>query len=161
MAQYKTNSFKLIGLTAIILFLIGVFSISSALLYVTERSLHYITIAMSPPEIQQFKLSIGLLLALTSPVALLLSWAFSGKISVSVKLRIYFLSLCTAVLTSILGLWFRLMEIKSIFYPNLSGAKILLESVDYFKYGLRSMLIICLPLAFILYRRKKKQKEIN
>lgn len=158
MEIHKRKLYKTIGITTIILFFLGSFFVSALLIYVTESSLGHVAIFLAPFDILKFKLSIGLLLVLCLPVALFLSWAYSRKRSSSLTLTTFFISLLTAVVSSFLGLWLRLMEMKGILESAISmvpDAKISILAINYFKWGISSMLIVCLPIVFVLYKQKK------
>ena len=156
MEIHKRKLYKPIGITTIILFFIGTLFISPLLIYATE-SLGYELIYFTTFEMLKFKISIGLLLALCSPVALSLSWAYSRKRSSLLTLTTFFVSLLIALVSSFLGLWVRLMEMKGILGAvdsPVPDIKISITPIHYFNWGLTSMLIICVPIIFILYTKK-------
>lgn len=144
------NRSKIIVFPTFVLFILGFFSVSSSIIRMTTSSVLCSVIFFSNDEII-FRLSIGLLLVLGVIIALLLSWISSQKDFSSVR---FFGCLAIAITSSLLGIWLRYEEIKSLELP--ADTKLRLISIDYFQWGLASMLLICMPIILVFFKKRNR-----
>lgn len=158
MKSRKTKILIAGGLATFILFIIGFMFISSLVIYATEETLMHRTAFISLWDPLLFRFYMGLLLALCLPIAVLLSRLVSKSEEPSIRLLSVLLFFLIPLVSAIIGMWLRLMEMKTVVdVPSTIAPDytISLMSINYFSWGISSMLIVSIPAMYILSRRKR------
>lgn len=134
MDRNRRYTYITIGISPFILFLLGFVFLGPLPIYATAPALkhsHPMFFFYAPSDIRQLRFSMGVLLALCSPMALLLSWSYSRKHSSPITLTTFFVFSLAAIASSVLGLCLRLLKLSSAFcqdYPIFS-----FSDIDYFR----------------------------
>ena len=152
-----------IAVTAVVLFLIGFFYISSRLLNYVESSMGFPVVYSSLSEALRFKFSIGLLLALCAPVALLIDWIYSIRRSLRIHVVGFFISLIIPLAGLFAGFWLRVSFTRGILLTSMISVPkaktvIPLHAINFFKWGLGSLIVVCILVAVLIFISKKKLK---
>lgn len=151
------------AVTAAVLFLIGFFYVSSRLLNYAESSMGFPVVYGSLSEVLRFKFSIGLLLALCVPVALLIDWIYSIRRSLRVHVVGFFISLIIPLAGLFVGFWLRVSFTRGILLTSMISVPkaktvIPLSAINFFKWGLGSLIVVCILVAVLILISKKKPK---
>ena len=129
--------FRLIAGTAFVLFIIGFFS-SSCTLKLTGTILGGEILGSTIWESLYPKISFGLLLAFCSISAGVLLWAYSKNRSSYSSIPIFGFGLLVSIISAIVGVWLKLLEIRNMFAEFGDKPKITFlaaGSIDYFSWG--------------------------
>jgi hypothetical protein len=156
-----------IAVTAGVLFLIGFFYVSSRLLSYVESSMGFPVVYSTLSEALRFKISIGLLLALCAPVALLMDWIYSIRRSLRIHVVGFFISLIIALAGLFVGFWLRVSFTRGILLTSMISVPkaktvIPLHAISFFKWGLGSLIVVCILAAVLTFvSRKRTEKTGN
>jgi hypothetical protein len=160
----KKHLFITIAVTTGVLFLIGFFFISSRLLSYVESSMGFPVVYNSLSEALEFKLSIGALLALCALAGLLIDWIYSIRRSSRIHVVGFFISLIIPLAGLFVGFWLRISFTKGILLTSMISVPkartvLPLHAINFFKWGLGSLIVVCILVIVLIFVSKKSLKK--
>lgn len=161
------NIFIASVICAIFLFFLG-FNFSSGLVIShTDNlltSLGY-TRTIIPSEIFWARIYFGIYVSLCSPIAIGMSWVRAKGLSSGITMFTFIICLFIAIGSLFLGYWLRFMDLKLSLGPStIPNTDIMFDSMNYFSWGMKTLLIVCTSVSFLLYitgRKKRVEIEAN